>query len=89
MKENKVGIILDYCLDSLSLTAFNDSEIVGIGNQEDLTEDEVIDVEDFLEWGNLAMPHDDYYTYDHFYSDLHVVFGDKTTLNESMMSAAL
>ena len=90
MKEKKVGIILDYGLDSLSLTAFNDSEIIQIGNREDLTEDEdnIIDAESCLNWGNLAST-DDYYTYDYYYSNLHVVFGDKTAVNQSMMSAAL
>lgn len=82
MKAKKVGIILDYSIESLSLTAFNESEVLHIGNAEDL--DDGVDVEDAMEWGNIGI---EYHTYDHYYSNLHAVFGEKTTLNAS--SAAL
>ena len=91
MKENNIGMILDYCLDSLSLTAYNNAEVLQVGNIEDLntsdvSNEDIVDVEDCMNWGNVDI---DYKTYDSYYSNLHVIFGDKTELNKSMISASL
>jgi len=87
MKENNIGIVFNYSLDSLSFAAFNNSEVLEMDNEDELSSDSSEDIEDAVEFGNIF--NECIYIYDSYYGNLHAVFGDKTTLNESMMSASL
>jgi len=83
-----IGIVFNYSLDSLSFAAFNGSEVLEMDNSEELIDSENgVDVENCVEFGNIFG--EDIYIYDSFYGNLHAVFGDKTPVGASMMSAAL
>ena len=90
MKENHIGIIYDSRLDSMSFSAYNAEDVLSIGNSEwlEYNDDEMEDVEICMEWGNLDFENS-IDEYNDAYGNLHAVFGCKSSLNESMMSAAL
>ena len=74
MKDNKIGIVYDSCIDSMSFSAFNSEEVTEVGDKEwlDCCKKESIDIEDCIKWGNLNF--DDIYEYDSFNGNLHASF---------------
>ena len=88
MEKNNIGIVYDSCIDCMGFAAFNAEEVLDMNNlgytQDD---DEAVDVDNSISWGNLEFGK--LYEFNSHYSNLYAVFGCKTTLNESMMSAAL
>lgn len=88
MKENHIGIIFDTCVDQLSFAAFNEKEVLEIGDKDWMNQpDNAVEVEDFLVFGNIMK--DSIYDYNSYFCPCYAVFGDKSTENASAMSAQL
>ena len=92
MRENNIGIVYDSCCGNMAFAAFNDEEVLDMDNAGwmeivGVADGEEIDVENFVEWGNMDF--ENIMEYNSSFGNLHAVFGCKTSVNESMMSAAL
>lgn len=87
-KEMNIGFVFDMNLGSMNFAAFNNTNVLEMDNEGELQDQEnAVNVEDCVEFGNVF--NESFYIYDSYYTKLYAVFGEKSSVNESMMSASL